>query len=168
MFTKECAECGKEFGSTHRNAKFCNHSCQGLNQRHPLRIPKLAFQQQRHAAKMRGIAWQLTFEEWWKFWQESGKWAVRGRGKGKFCMGRYGDAGPYALGNIKIISGTENLTDRESSPGEKNGFAKLTEDEVLAIREAEGKLSRTEIAAHFGISYFNVWDIHKRRSWTHI
>lgn len=68
-----------------------------------------AFTQQKVNAKKRGIAWELTVTQWWKIWQDSGKWAQRGRGQG-YCMGRHGDAGPYAVGNVYICTIGENFS----------------------------------------------------------
>jgi len=66
--------------------------------------------QRKTARCNRKIAWELTFAEWWKFWQESGHWEERGRGKG-YGMSRYGDSGPYKLGNIYICTSGENFKD---------------------------------------------------------
>lgn len=57
---------------------------------------------QQQSARERGIAWQLTFPQWCEIWEKSGKEALRGRGKGKFCMSRNGDVGPYSPENVRI------------------------------------------------------------------
>src|ERR1700761_1832283 len=67
-----------------------------------------SFMGQKGNAATRGIEFLLTYEEWLKFWQDSGKLDQRGRGRSKYVMARFGDTGPYALGNIKIILGPEN------------------------------------------------------------
>jgi len=69
------------------------------------------FVRQRNNARPRGIAWNLTFGEWWSIWRESGKWASYGRGKTGYVMARHGDLGPYAPGNVKIISAVENQSE---------------------------------------------------------
>jgi hypothetical protein len=69
--------------------------------------PIAKFRSQRNAANWRGIEWRLTFAEWWRVWQESGKWAQRARATG-YVMARHGDRGPYAIGNIKIITAGQN------------------------------------------------------------
>jgi hypothetical protein len=66
---------------------------------------------QRSAAKGRGIDWQLTFEDWLSWWQSTGHYHERGRGKGKYVMSRYGDIGPYSLTNIECILGTKNISE---------------------------------------------------------
>lgn len=55
---------------------------------------------QKGGAKKRGIDWQLTFEQWLNWWISTGHINEKGRQKGKFCMSRKGDIGPYSLENI--------------------------------------------------------------------
>ena len=64
--------------------------------------------QQRNAID-RGIPFLLTYEEWLKIWNDSGKLEQRGRGANKFCMCRVGDLGSYAIGNVFIGTGRENV-----------------------------------------------------------
>ena len=61
------------------------------------------FCSQKCSAKERGIEWLLSFEEWYKIWVDSGKFPLRGRKKGQYCMARFGDVGPYSVDNVKII-----------------------------------------------------------------
>lgn len=72
------------------------------------KTPKGIFSLQKTNAKFRGIPWELTFEEWWSIWQESGKWEQRGRLANQYQMCRYNDAGPYKKGNVKIATASEN------------------------------------------------------------
>lgn len=72
--------------------------------------PLCRFKTQRNSAKQRGIAWEMTFAEWWAIWQESGKWDQRGRGYG-YAMARIGDSGPYKIDNIEIITSAQNTAD---------------------------------------------------------
>ena len=58
-------------------------------------------------AKRRNIEFLLTFDEWYKIWQDSGKWHLRGRNKGQYVMCRYNDSGPYSVTNV-FIDLTEN------------------------------------------------------------
>lgn len=71
--------------------------------------PEGKFTQQMHQAKQRGIEWLLTFEQWWAIWQQSGKWESRGKRAGQYVMAREADTGPYAVGNVKIITFSENI-----------------------------------------------------------
>jgi predicted transcriptional regulator len=73
----------------------------------PKASPFLRYTEQRRNARVRKIPWRMTFAEWWGIWQTSGKWTARGRGNG-YCMARRGDVGPYAVGNVEIITTKEN------------------------------------------------------------
>lgn len=55
------------------------------------------------------IQWKLSFEEWLSIWIASGKIGLRGKGRDFYCMGRIGDAGDYVVGNVEIISFSENV-----------------------------------------------------------
>lgn len=74
--------------------------------------PYKKFYLQRYRAGQRGIEWKLTFDEWWAIWTASGKWEQRGIYDGQFCMARHGDIGPYAVGNVEIITGNANVAAR--------------------------------------------------------
>ena len=71
---------------------------------------KQAYASQKCAAKKRGIDFQLTFDEWYKVWSDSGHWHQRGRGSEKYCMARHQDTGPYSINNVSIITNHENLS----------------------------------------------------------
>jgi len=62
-----------------------------------------AFTMQRGVARSRGIGWNLEYWEWLQIWQDSGHLHERGSKSGQWVMGRNGDQGPYAAGNVKII-----------------------------------------------------------------
>jgi hypothetical protein len=55
------------------------------------------------------VKMHMTFAEWIMVWIESGQYHLYGRGKGKYCMGRYNDIGHYEVGNVKIIPFEENV-----------------------------------------------------------
>jgi hypothetical protein len=74
-----------------------------------------AYYQHKANAESRGIGFLLTYEEWLKIWMDSGKINQRGSYRGKYVMARFGDIGPYAVGNVKIILHTENLAERDRS-----------------------------------------------------
>jgi hypothetical protein len=54
-------------------------------------------------AKQRGVEFKMTFDEWLSVWTDSGHWNERGHRRGCYVMARYGDVGPYAVDNVKII-----------------------------------------------------------------
>ena len=64
----------------------------------------------------------------------------------------------------------ENMKDKvrkgRQNKGESHGRRKLTETQVIAIRSATGKAK--EIAAAHGISEGTVYDIKRRKSWSHL
>ena len=72
--------------------------------------PIHAYSAQRANARERGIGWCISIWDWWNVWQSSGKWDRRGVGYGRYVMGRHGDVGPYAVGNVSIISAIENVS----------------------------------------------------------
>lgn len=69
---------------------------------------KHKWQLHRTNAKMRGIEFKLTFEEWFCWWMDTGHYMERGREVGKYVMGRIGDKGAYELGNIECVQAQKN------------------------------------------------------------
>lgn len=70
------------------------------------------FQVHRCKARARGVEFRLTLLEWWKIWTDSGHWddrSVTG-----YVMCRYGDAGAYEVGNVRIATAAENYADRRA------------------------------------------------------
>ena len=74
-------------------------------------IPRYRFSIQRSHAKRRGIEWQMTFEEWFAVWQESGHWHERGNRVGQYVMARHGDTGPYSPDNVSIVTCSQNISE---------------------------------------------------------
>ena len=95
------------------------------------------YQAQKDNAKRRGIAFELSFEQWWSIWESSGFWEQRGRGRGLYCMGRIGDKGTYRVGNVKIIT-------HETNSGEKPWTLKRRKKHALALRGNKNKLGKKE------------------------
>ena len=71
--------------------------------------PYYKFYSHRQGSIRRGIRFDLTFEEWWKIWQDSGHWEERGT-QG-FHMCRKGDIGPYSIDNVVIEHHSKNHYD---------------------------------------------------------
>lgn len=63
---------------------------------------RTAYRTQKYNARNRGVQFLLSFDQWLAIWRDSGKLDQRGRGIGKFCMSRRGDAGAYEVGNVFI------------------------------------------------------------------
>jgi hypothetical protein len=69
-----------------------------------------AYRHCKYDAKNRGIDFLLTFEEWLAIWEDSGYLAERGCRRGQYVMARFGDEGPYIVGNVEIILATQNVS----------------------------------------------------------
>lgn len=67
---------------------------------------------QKSGAKRRGVPFLLTFHEWFKIWNDSGKWEERGSVRGKYCMSRFNDLGPYVVGNVYIQTFGQNTSEK--------------------------------------------------------
>jgi hypothetical protein len=73
--------------------------------------PMAKFLQHKYNAAIRGVKFEFIFADWWRIWQESGKWGQRGRGKG-YVMARHNDGDtPYSPGTVYICSGAQNVKD---------------------------------------------------------
>lgn len=90
-----------------------------------------AYLMQVRNAGARGIEFLMTFPEWWSIWQQSGHWHQRGRGQG-YVMARNGDIGPYAIGNVRICTQSENS---------KESFIKTPASVRAAKARANGRRS---------------------------
>lgn len=74
--------------------------------------------------------------------------------------------------HIRWATAKENAADKEAhgtvSRGEAHGASKLTEKDVLRIRELSGTMTKTEIAKLFGIGDMQVGRIIRRERWAHV
>lgn len=93
-----------------------------------MNTPKGIFSVQKRKAKQRGIEWKLSFDEWWKTWQESGKWDERG--VNGYVMCRNGDSGPYSMDNVRIDTFKNNSLENYTMMGidNKGRFKKKQND----------------------------------------
>lgn len=71
--------------------------------------------------------------------------------------------------HLRWATRSDNLMDRvehgTANRGIKNGAAKLTNQDVIAIRKLEGRMNQGTIAKTFGVSATAVWMIHTRKNW---
>lgn len=78
-----------------------------------------AHRNQKWSATGKGVGFWLTFEQWWKIWQDSGHWQERGPLPHQFCMARgtprRPDTGSYKLGNVRIITNKQNRSEQDIS-----------------------------------------------------
>ncbi len=80
--------------------------------------------------------------------------------------------------NLEWSTASENLYHAHNNglrpkldnQGEKNGFAKLTEAQVIHIKQllADGKLTQKAIASHFNVSRETISNIKNGRRWSHV
>lgn len=73
-------------------------------------MPRAKFNVHKATAKQRGIAFLLTFEQWWSLWEPH--WSNRGVGVTEMVMARTGDVGAYEVGNVRIITNLENIREK--------------------------------------------------------
>ena len=106
------------------------------------------FEHQRQQAKQRGIAWDLTFDEWWAIWQDSGKWELRGPRVGQYVMARRGDAGPYSRSNVFICTSTENRRQAYVN-GRCNQFQTLGTGRGWTFKEGRRRPYQVSVSCRF-------------------
>lgn len=122
--------------------------------------PAKCFREHRRNAAKRGIRWKLNFRQWWEIWSSSGRWNERGKKTGQFVMARTGDKGPYAVGNVQIITTNQNI---------KNGY-KYRNGVDIHSRNSDMRILRyskgwklKDIAKKYGLSIDSVMKIVGKR-----
>lgn len=149
--------CMQKYGCTHaQRQELLVLQRQALSRE---RGPIGAFGRQKASAVQRGIGWNLSLWQWWTVWQESGKWEQRGVRKGQYCMSRIGDSGPYELGNVRIVTVTENIKEsyatlpweKRERVGEHRDALGMTARERAYFELAQSGLRASEIAARLGV-----------------
>lgn len=112
-YAKQYREANREkLNIGNREYRVKNKQALSLYNREYRQTPKGRYVEQKTQAKSRGIPWEISFEDWWTIWQESGHWEHRG--SGKYMMCRTGDSGPYSIENVRIDSATGNIRERFS------------------------------------------------------
>jgi NUMOD3 motif len=104
------------------------------------------------SARECGIEFLLTFDEWYKIWFDSGHLHERGPRKEQYCMARFGDSGPYAVGNVKIITMSEN--------SHEGAFGKTPSSETRKKMSASGKVKIFSESHRMKISIANTGKKH--------
>lgn len=74
-----------------------------------LRELRMDYREHRTNSSRRGIGFELSLSQWLDIWIKSGKLLKRGCQRGRYVMARIGDRGSYALGNVAIITHSENV-----------------------------------------------------------
>lgn len=115
------------------------------------RDPRYRYCKQKAHAAERGIQFLLTFDEWWALWEPF--WQLRGRGRSNFVMARNGDKGPYAVGNVRIITQEQNRLEalelrrqrilaRRGVPKRRRATAQLRPGDVARDRRHERRRAK--------------------------
>lgn len=83
-----------------------------------------------------------------------------------------GHEGCVAGRHLRWATHAENMADTLAhgtrARGERNGHAKLTEENVRFILAMRGKMMQKELAAMFGVSRITVCDVQRGRRWRHV
>jgi hypothetical protein len=105
---------------------------------------KRRWQIHRTNAKMRGIEFKLTFEEWFCWWMDTGHYAERGNKRGEYVMGRKGDKGAYELGNIECtLAEVNSSAPHRLKPIDVSEIARAANPNGRAARMAASLKNRT-------------------------
>jgi hypothetical protein len=80
------------------------------------KTPRGKYTRHKANAKRRGVAFELTFEQWFKLWAGSGHFDQRhNKSADGYVMARIADRGPYAVGNVIIKPHRANVAERNSA-----------------------------------------------------
>lgn len=128
----------------------------------------MAYRNQFRAAQLRSIPWEFNFKTWLGAWKESGKLHLRGKGRGKYVMGRPNDSGPYAPGNVIFITHEENSRQsrlRDKPRDERDELGLTPRQRQAYDLLLSGVDSAAGIAAAMGICYGTAYSyLHKAKS----
>jgi hypothetical protein len=115
--TKACTSCHvdkplsdfyKERSKTDGRQSMCK-ACASAYQKAYQATPRGRYVMHRENARRRGVSFLLSFDSWWNIWEPH--WERRGCGRGELVMARHSDSGPYAVGNVEIITHAQNVKD---------------------------------------------------------
>ena len=90
----------------------------------------IKYKQHRNNANKRKIPFEISFEDWYNIWLNSGQWTNRGKKKGQYVMCRNNDQGPYSKNNVYI-----DKTENNISLGSKGRI--VTPDHLEKNRQAQ-------------------------------
>jgi hypothetical protein len=109
---------------------------------------KTKYKQQQYAAQQRGIPFLLTLEEWCNIWEQSGKWALRGKGKGKYVMSRYKDVGAYEVNNVFIQLNESNVRDAQTGRSRPDSVKANISKALIGNTHGTGLKGRPQTLEH--------------------
>jgi hypothetical protein len=98
---KEVARWGCTYAEKQRIAKYWMERCG--------KDPRRDYVEHRANSAKRGIPFEFTFKQWMDAWGDNyERMSIR---NGGLVMCRYGDTGPYRVGNIYLASNSQNIKD---------------------------------------------------------
>jgi hypothetical protein len=119
----------KEEWSSKRDARFLKRTGMPREQWKALRgshwkfSPQKAFiEKKRNIDRLEQGVWQMNFADWWKVWEESGKWPEHGLGAKKYCMTRKDKTLPWTADNVKIETLEVICSDTIHETAERLGY----------------------------------------------
>ena len=116
----DCSVCGTDFEPVRSWQVNCSKQCKmkkaNANRAEYVReynsaykeTPMARYHAQKNRAKVRGVEFLLSFDEWWSIWEDS--FDQRGRLPDQLAMCRYGDTGPYEVGNVYLDTNSNNAS----------------------------------------------------------
>lgn len=107
---------------------------------------KIRFREHRHRALSSKIGFELTFEQWLDIWLSSGQIHNRGTRKGQYVMARNGDAGPYKVGNVRIITASANGAEKRHSEKHKRYMRRIMKGNSHALGTKLSKETRVKMS----------------------
>lgn len=182
--TKNCEYCGVSFVPIKAIRRFCSHSC-SVRHRHP--SPKERFWRRVNKTETcwlwtgttsRGGYGMINFGEKIRTahrvsWEIANGPIPKGDGYHGTCVLHRCDNPPCVnpdhlfLGTVADNNRDREQKDRGNQPkGKANGWAKLTEDQVLDIRDGGG--TTKEAGERHGVAQAHVSKIRLRKVWGHL
>ena len=162
--TKECNYCGDYFAQVYATKSFCSQFCRfwakvsyGKNcwEWNAGKDPKGYGQfENKHAHR---TAWLYTYQ-------------TNLDDPTIFVCHKCDNTGCVKLSHLWLGSASENNKDTQKKKrgaiGERNGRAKLSNNDVLAIRQSS--LPYLVLSCRYGVTEFHIYQIRSRRCWKHI
>ena len=99
---------------------------------------KSRFNDQKQSAKIRGIPFYFTFEEWDQWWLNQGidRNIPQGKDSNCLCMCRYNDQGAYEPSNVYVDTNSNNVKLRNKLFWSKRGLLHTPFGKFESISEA--------------------------------
>jgi hypothetical protein len=110
--SRNCRECLRQRKRENRKRWYKTErgrACRRAEEQRRKRRPRARYNSHRYHASLRGIPFMLSFDQWQQLWKPF--WEQRGYGRGRYCMARHGDTGPYAAGNVSIVTNEQNTAE---------------------------------------------------------